>query len=70
MAYEGNGKTWWSLVLILHVGGVCGWSAALEKNKGQGNFGSGNENISVGKGRNKIFSWVDIMDENILKYKN
>lgn len=44
-AYEGNGKTWWPLVLILHAGGVCGWSTAMEKNKGQGNFGNGKINF-------------------------
>lgn len=44
--YEGNGKTWWPLVLILHVGRVCGWAVAMEKNKRQGNFGNGN--ISLG----------------------
>lgn len=70
LAYEGNGKTWWPLVLILHVGGVCGWSAALEKNKGQGNFENGNGNNSFSRGRNKNFSWVGIIDENILTYKN
>lgn len=43
--YEGNGKTWWPLVLILHVGGVCGWAVAMEKNKRQGNFKNGNVNF-------------------------
>lgn len=64
--YEGNGKTWWPLVLILHVSGVCGWSAAMEKNKGQGNFGNGDVNFG---GRNKNFSWINIFVENILMYK-
>lgn len=67
-AYEGNGKTWWPLVLILHVGGVCGWSAAMEKNKGQGNFGNGN--VNFGRGKNKNFSWVVIFIENMLVCKN
>lgn len=56
------------MVLILHVGGICGWSAALEKNKGQGNFGS--RYINFDREKNKNFSWIGIFVENMLTYEN